>query len=55
MAKKSKREFVWMECKECRNRNYRTDIGSGEGAAKMELKKFCKKDRKHTVHKVRRK
>jgi large subunit ribosomal protein L33 len=55
MAKKSKREYVWLECKQCGQRNYRTDISVAEGSPKLELKKFCKNERKHTVHKVRRK
>jgi large subunit ribosomal protein L33 len=56
MAKKrGKREYVWLECKDCGERNYRTNVSVAEGAPKIELSKFCKKDRKHTVHKVRRK
>jgi len=53
--KKSKREHVWLECKECSHRNYRTNISVAEGTPKLELKKFCKSERKHTVHKIRRK
>ncbi len=53
--KKSKRENVWLECKECRNRNYRTNVSVAEGTPKWELKKFCKNERKHTAHKIRRK
>jgi large subunit ribosomal protein L33 len=55
MAKKSKREWVWLECKECAGRNYRTQISTAEGPPKFELHKYCKKDRKHTMHKIRRK
>jgi large subunit ribosomal protein L33 len=54
--KKSKREDIWLECSECGQRNYRTSISTAEGSPKkLELKKYCKKQRKHTVHKVRRK
>ncbi len=53
--KKSKRENVWLECKQCGNRNYRTNVSVAEGTPKLELKKFCKKERSHTVHKLRRK
>ena len=53
--KKSKREDVWLECKECKHRNYRTNVSVAEGTPKLELKKFCKNERKHTVHKIRRK
>jgi large subunit ribosomal protein L33 len=53
--KKSKRENVWLECKECGNRNYRTSVNVSEGTPKIELKKFCKSERTHTAHKIRRK
>ncbi len=55
MAKKSKREFVWMECKDCGQRNYRTNISVAEGTPKLELQKYCKFERKHTTHKLKRK
>ena len=53
--KKSKREYVWLECKDCASRNYRTNVSVAEGTPKIELKKFCKVERKHTTHKIRRK
>ena len=34
MAKKSKRENVWLECKDCGQRNYRTNISVAEGTPK---------------------
>ncbi len=56
MAKKrSKRENVWLECKSCSNRNYRTNVSVEGGTPKLELKKYCPNERKHTVHKLRRK
>jgi large subunit ribosomal protein L33 len=56
MAKrKSKRENIWLECKDCGRRNYRTSVSVAEGTPKLELSKYCKSERKHTVHKVRRK
>ena len=53
--KKSKREDVWLECSDCGQRNYRTNVSVAAGMPKLELKKFCKSERKHTVHKIRRK
>ncbi len=53
--KKSKRENVWLECSQCKERNYRTNVSVAEGTPKLSLKKYCKKERKHTVHKIRRK
>jgi len=55
MAKKSKREYIWLECSQCSERNYRTSVSVAEGSPKLELNKFCKKERKRTAHKVRRK
>jgi len=55
MAKNAKREYVWLECKDCGTRNYRTEVNVMGGVPKLELKKFCKKERKHTDHKIRRK
>ena len=53
--KKSKREYVWLECSQCKERNYRTSVSVAEGTPKLKLKKFCKRERKHTAHKIRRK
>ena len=53
--KKSKREYIWLECKQCGQRNYRTSVSTAGSVPKIELKKFCKNERKHTVHKIRRK
>ncbi|HML73855.1 MAG: 50S ribosomal protein L33 [Sedimentisphaerales bacterium] len=55
MAKQQKREWVWLECKECGDRNYRTPVNVQGGTPKIELVKFCKRERKRTVHKIRRK
>ena len=55
MARSKKREHVWLECKDCGDRNYRTEINVQGGTPKFELKKFCKRERKRTVHKIRRK
>ena len=43
------------ECTACGDRNYRTQVNTLGGAPKMELNKFCKRERKRTVHKLRRK
>jgi large subunit ribosomal protein L33 len=48
------REYVWLECTECSSRNYRTQKET-RGTDRLELKKFCPRDRKHTVHKESRK
>jgi len=48
------REYVTMECSECKQRNYRTPIET-RGGTKLSLKKHCKFCGKHTVHNSRKK
>jgi len=48
------REYVWLECTVCGARNYRTEKET-RGAERLALKKFCRKERKHTSHKESRK
>ena len=55
MAKGAKREYVWLQCTECKDLNYRTSVNVMGGTPKLELKKFCKRSRTHTVHKIKRK
>ena len=55
MAKAQKREYVWLQCKECKDLNYRTSVNVQGGTPKIELKKYCKRTRQHTVHKLKRK
>jgi large subunit ribosomal protein L33 len=60
MAKGPKNEWVWMECSECGERNYRTTVSlvnktQGGQPVKLELMKYCPKDRKHTLHKMKKK
>jgi large subunit ribosomal protein L33 len=49
------REYVFLECTECNDRNYRTLVNVTGGVPKLELKKYCRRQRKRTVHKIRRK
>ena len=58
MAKAKKRENVWLQCKDCGSLNYRTEINVAQGipeGLKEGLKKFCAPERRHTMHKVKRK
>jgi large subunit ribosomal protein L33 len=48
------REYVWLECTSCHERNYRTQKET-RGAERLELKKYCRRERKHTLHKESRK
>jgi len=60
MAKKkaAAREYVWLQCAESGDLNYRTQVnvkgGLPEGL-KEGLRKFSPRLGKHTVHKIKRK
>ena len=54
MAKEN-REMVWLQCTSCNDLNYRTEIKVAGGVQKIEVKKYSKRLRKHTLHKVKRK
>ena len=55
MAKSKAREYVWFQCSECGELNYRSQVRTQGGLPKLKLKKFCPKSRTHTVHKIKRK
>jgi large subunit ribosomal protein L33 len=49
------REMAWLQCTSCNDLNYRTEIKVAGGAPKFERQKYCKRERKHTAHKIKRK
>ena len=60
MAKKKgqAREYVWLQCTDCQDLNYRTPLNTKGGMPekmKEGLKKFCPRTLVHTLHKVKRK
>jgi large subunit ribosomal protein L33 len=55
MAKAAKREWVFLQCTEDGDLNYRTSVNVQGGTPKLELKKYCPRCRKRTVHKIKRK
>ncbi len=44
-------EIIILACTECKQRNYSTTKNKKTSKGKLELKKYCKFCRKHTVHK----
>ena len=54
MAKSDKRVDVILECTECNRRNYLTKKNKQNQRERIELKKYCKWERKHTLHKETR-
>ncbi|MAY75242.1 MAG: 50S ribosomal protein L33 [Phycisphaerae bacterium] len=60
MAKKKSlaREYVWLQCTESGDLNYRTTINVKGGITdklKEGMNKYCPRLRKHTLHKIKRK
>lgn len=47
----SMREIVILACSECKRRNYTTTKNKKTMTGKLEIKKYCKFDKKHTLHK----
>lgn len=39
-----------LECSECKHRNYATHKNRRNSQGKLELRKYCPWDRKHTLH-----
>ena len=45
------REIITLACTECKRRNYTTMKEKRNTPGRIEKKKYCKFERKHTVHK----
>ncbi|MBT4985816.1 MAG: 50S ribosomal protein L33 [Ilumatobacter sp.] len=54
MAKSDKRVKVTLECTECKERNYITMKSKVNDRERLEMKKYCSRQRTHTVHKETR-
>jgi len=48
------RETIYLVCQECKNRNYVMDKNKRLHPNRVEYKKYCRHDRKHTLHKESR-
>jgi large subunit ribosomal protein L33 len=49
-SKKGNIEIVALKCSECNQQNYVTKKNRRNIEGKLEFKKYCKFDRKHTLH-----
>ena len=49
-----KRVQVTLACEECKRRNYITMKNKTNNRDRIEMKKYCRWDRKHTLHKETR-
>ena len=45
------REIVTLQCTECKRRNYTTTRNKKKQTEKIQIMKYCRFDRKHTLHK----
>jgi len=50
MAKKDVRMLIHLACNECKERNYTTQKNKRNDPNRLELEKFCRRCRKHTLH-----
>jgi len=44
------RDLVILACSECKRRNYTTTRNKKVSPNRLEMKKYCRFDRKHTLH-----
>ncbi|NPA58058.1 MAG: 50S ribosomal protein L33 [Aquificae bacterium] len=44
------REIITLACTECKRKNYTTTKNKRKHTERLELKKYCKFCRKHTLH-----
>ncbi len=49
--KKGSVELIALQCSECKRKNYTTKKNRKNIQTKMEFNKYCKFDKKHTLHK----
>jgi large subunit ribosomal protein L33 len=54
VAKNEKRVQVTLACELCKRRNYITTKNKLNDRERIEMKKFCRWDRRHTLHKETR-
>jgi len=54
VAKNEKRIQVTLACEVCKRRNYITTKNKINDRERIEMKKFCRWDRQHTLHKETR-
>ncbi|MGQ9494522.1 MAG: 50S ribosomal protein L33 [Anaerolineae bacterium] len=50
MAKKENRIIITLACTECKERNYTSSKNRKNDPGRIELKKYCPRCKKHTVH-----
>jgi large subunit ribosomal protein L33 len=51
---KENRIVVTLACTECKERNYTTQKNRRNDTERLEFNKYCKRERKHTLHRETR-
>jgi large subunit ribosomal protein L33 len=54
VAKKENRVIVTLACTECKERNYTSEKNRKNDSGRIELNKYCRRCRKHTMHRETR-
>ena len=54
MAATDIRPKITLACQECKSRNYITSKNRRNDPDRLELKKYCPTDKKHTIHRETR-
>ena len=50
MAKAENRPVILLACTECKERTYATEKNKKNDPSRIELSKYCPRDRRHTLH-----
>jgi large subunit ribosomal protein L33 len=50
MAKQENRPVILLACTECKERTYATRKNKKNDPSRLELRKYCPRDRRHTLH-----
>ena len=50
MARAENRPVIQLACTECKERTYSTEKNKKNDPNRIELRKYCPRDRRHTLH-----
>jgi large subunit ribosomal protein L33 len=50
VAKAENRPVILLACTECKERTYATEKNKKNDPSRLELRRYCPRDRRHTLH-----
>jgi large subunit ribosomal protein L33 len=50
MARQTNRPVILLACTECKERTYATEKNKKNDPNRLEIRKYCPRDRRHTLH-----